>query len=277
MKEQPVTDALLRQFLLGKVDDEERQRIESLFLTDPLSRERILAAEQDLIEDYLDDGLTPADRDKFLQHYGETPTQRRKLRIAKTVQDWVTGGAALTPSAPATVSGWSRWRARMRLKPVLVIPIAVTAMIAIVVATVLVNRQWEQRNLEEELARLNSAASLREVPTDLLAMELRPGSVRSVESENRLIKRSDVRIVELKLLWIQRERYPKYQAVVRRFSGEWQYVIRELQSENRGGQIIRVRLPIRILTRGLYQIFLSGVAADGTVSSPEEYTFTVDS
>ena len=44
MKEESVTDGLLRQFLLGRVDDEERQRIESLFITDPQSRERVLAA-----------------------------------------------------------------------------------------------------------------------------------------------------------------------------------------------------------------------------------------
>ena len=34
MKEELLTDALLREFLLGKVDEEERERIESLFLTD---------------------------------------------------------------------------------------------------------------------------------------------------------------------------------------------------------------------------------------------------
>ena len=52
MKEEAATDVLLRQFLLGKIDDEARQRIECLFLTDSLTKERILAAEQELIDDY---------------------------------------------------------------------------------------------------------------------------------------------------------------------------------------------------------------------------------
>ena len=58
MNEEILTDALLREFLLGKVDDEEVARIESLFLTDSEARERVLVIEQELIEDYLENSLT---------------------------------------------------------------------------------------------------------------------------------------------------------------------------------------------------------------------------
>ncbi len=260
---------------MGNVDDEERQRIESLFLTDPLSRDKVLAAEQDLIEDYLDDCLTTADKERFLLHYADTPTQRRKLRIGKTIQDWANMEATITPTAPGAISIWSRLRAGMRLKPVFVIPIAVTAVIAIVVAAVWVNRKTEPPGTDQELARLNAPSSLREVPPQMSPLELAPVSVRSVESHNELITRSDVRVVELRLLWIQKERYPTYQAVVRRFDDDKSFNLRNLQPENNGGHKIRIRLPAQILTRGLYQILLSGVAADGTVSASEEYTLTV--
>ena len=66
MTEETLTDALLREFLLGKVNDEERERIESLFLTDSQTRERVLVLEQDLIEDYLEDSLTEEDKERFL-------------------------------------------------------------------------------------------------------------------------------------------------------------------------------------------------------------------
>jgi hypothetical protein len=275
MKEERVPAALLRRFLLGNVDDEERQRIEGLFLTDSLSRDKVLAAEQDLIEDYLDDSLTTAEKERFLLHYADTPRQRRKLRIAKTIQDWATTETTVTPPTPATISIWSRLRAGMRLKPVFVIPIAVIAMIAIVVTTVWVNRKREQSSIDQELARLNASSSLREIPPQMVPFELAPVSVRSVESHNELITRSDVRVVELHLLWIQKERYPTYQAVVRRFNDDESFTIRDLQPENNGGHKIRLRLPAQKLTRGLYQILLSGVAADGTVSASEEYTLTV--
>ena len=88
MKEEAATDASLRQFLLGRVEDEERQRIESLFITDSVMRDRVLAAEQKLMDDYLEDSLSTADRESFLSLYGDTAAQRRKLRIAKSIQEW---------------------------------------------------------------------------------------------------------------------------------------------------------------------------------------------
>ena len=87
MNEELVADVELRQFLLGYVDDKERERIESLFVTNPL-RERMLAAEQELIEEYLEDSLKPADKEKFIEQYAVTPAQRRKLRITKSIKDW---------------------------------------------------------------------------------------------------------------------------------------------------------------------------------------------
>ena len=115
MNEEFVTDTLLRQFLLGKVDDQERQRIESMFVTGALSKERVIAAEQHLLDDYLDDTLTPADRDLFLEQYGDTPAEQRRLRIAKSIQEWAAQTADVTPVSAAAVSRWSRpWQRRWR-------------------------------------------------------------------------------------------------------------------------------------------------------------------
>src|SRR5215213_6591409 len=110
MNEEPVADTLLRQFLLEKVDDQERQRLESMFVTGALSRERVEAAEQHLIDDFLDDSLTQADKERFLAQYGETPTEQRKLRIAKSIRDWAATSQEVTPVAAAVESRWSRLR-----------------------------------------------------------------------------------------------------------------------------------------------------------------------
>ncbi|HEU4713659.1 MAG TPA: hypothetical protein VFS76_18985 [Pyrinomonadaceae bacterium] len=88
MKDESVSDASLRQFLLGKMNDDERERIESLFLTDPVMRERVLAVEQDLIEDYLEDALSVSDREEFVLRYAQTAEQQRKLRITKSIKEW---------------------------------------------------------------------------------------------------------------------------------------------------------------------------------------------
>jgi hypothetical protein len=276
MSEELVTDAELRQFLLGNVDDKERQRIESLFITNALLRERVLAVEQDLIEDYLEDSLISTEKERFLGQYAGTPAQIQKLRITKSIKDWALLQEETAGVAP--VSGWSRLRARLRLKPMFVIAIAATAMIAIVVGSVWLNSKMQQRNrrlaIEQEVAQLNAPSSLREVPPKMPILILRPLSVRSVESQSELIKTPNVQIIELRLLWPQKDRFPAYQAVVGRFNDDQSYIFRDLQAEN-DENVIRLRLPTHMLSRGQYQIQLIGIAADGSKSPPQEYSFTV--
>ena len=281
MKEEAVTDALLRQFLLGTVDDEERERIEGLFLTDSRIRERLLAAEQELIDDYVEDCLSTAHREQFLSQYGETAAQRRKLRIAKSIQEWAASQPNTAPVAPQPgISIWSRLFDRLRLKPVLLIPIAVAVVVAIVTAVVWVNsgrseRQRRHSAIEQELAQLNTSSSLREGPPPMSPLILKPGSVRSVEPQPELTISRNSPFAELRLLWMQKEDYPSYTAVVRAPDDDQYYTIPNLQAENEGGKVVRIRLPAHVLTGGTYQIQLSGTSADGSKSPSEIYSFTV--
>jgi hypothetical protein len=272
MKEEILTDAVLREFLLGKVDDEENARIESLFLTDSEAREKVLVIEQELIEDYLEDSLTAEDREKFLLRYGQTAAQLQQLRITKAIKDWAFKENASVQTVPARQSTWARLRARLRLKPAFVIPIAVAAMIAIVSLVVWVNTRMKRVAIEEELAQLNSTASLREVPSQMISMELSPIVVRSNERQKEFKKSDGAQIVELRLPWIQKERYSTYRAEVRRVDGSQSFTFSQLQAENE----IRFRLPTHLLSRGQYQVRLSGIDNSGAEGATEEYAFTVE-
>ena len=281
MKDDQVTDALLRQFLLGQIDDEQRQRIESLFLTDPQFRERILGIEQDLIEDYLEDSLTTADREKFLLRYGATPAQRRQLRITKSVKEWAIKEANVAQFNPPAISIWSRVLAGLKLKPTFVVPIAVTTMIAIAVTAFWLNSQRQQRNREyvakqEELAQLNDPSNLREVPLQD-SLTLSPVAVRSGDRQAELTRRPDLQVVELRLLWIRPEKYPSYRAVIQRVGDGESFTVDRLHAQENGGQVIRLKLPVSLLTRGLYRIQVSGVDESGVIIVTEEFNFTVNS
>jgi hypothetical protein len=275
MKEEILTDLRLREFLLGKADDEEAARIESVFLTDSEARERILVIEQELIEDYLEDTLTADDREQFLLRYGQTAAQLQELRITKAIKDWAVRESAREQTVAVELSGWSRFRARLRLKPLFVIPIAVTAMIAIVCAAVWLNGRMKRAAIEQELAQLNTPANLREVPPQMISMDLSPITLRNLEPGKEFRKSADIRIVELHLPWIRRERYPTYQAEVHRVDGNESFKIPNLQAEDDGQYKIRVRLPAGIFSRGQYQVRLSGIDPTGTVRITEEYVFTV--
>src|SRR5436853_7886821 len=96
MNEESVTDTVARRFLLGDVDDLERERIERLFISGPEINTRILHAENDLIEDYPEISLTQSDRDKFLGRYGYTAAEHQKLRIAKSIKEFDDAESRLT-------------------------------------------------------------------------------------------------------------------------------------------------------------------------------------
>lgn len=278
VKEEILTDAVLREFLLGKLDDAERERIEGLYLTDSEAREKVLVLEQELIEDYLEDSLSAEDREKFVLRYGQTSAQLQQLRITRAIKDWAVRKNAEGPKVPVQSSVWNRLRARLPVKPAFVIPIAATAMVAIVVSGVWLNSRMKRAALDEELAGLNTPASLREVPERMFGLNLSPGTVRSTDPQ-LVIKRpaAETAIVELHLLWIQRERYATYHAEVRRVGGDELFAISNLQAENNGRYEIRLRFRARIISPGQYQVKLSGIDSAGAAGITEEYLFIVDS
>jgi hypothetical protein len=272
MEEEILTDTLLRQYLLRRVDDEERQRIEKLFMTDSRARDRVLIAEQELIEDYLEDSLTTGDKQVFLSHYARTPEQRRKLRINKSIKHWAVTEAEATPISSSV---WSRFLESLRLRPAFVVPIAVAILIAIVIAYVWLNRRMEYWAIQKEVAQLNTPASLGQNPRHMVSLSLAPVTVRNGEEQNQVTKSVDTQVVELHLLTIQTERYPIYRAVLLRVGENEPIVtIDEVKAEN--GNPIRLRLLARILSNGSYRIKLIGIAPDGSAVPVEEYTFSVD-
>jgi hypothetical protein len=273
-----ITEQVLRQFFLGNVDNEERERIEILFMTQLDARQRVLVAEQDLIEDYLDDLLTPSDKSRFVQRYADTPHQQRKLMISRLVHDWAWSNSQRAKTHFVPILAWHRFAAWLRFQRVVLIPITVTAVIAILIAGVWLNnankreRHWA---IEEELARLNRPSAVLEAPSQTISTTIAPVSVRSAVSEHELKLSSGIRVVEVHLLWIQKENYTRYDAIVRRIDAAEAFTVENLQAQKQRGLAISVRLPAHMLTSGVYQIKLSGLAADDTLSPGVEYRFAV--
>jgi hypothetical protein len=280
MKEEIWTDALLREFLLGKVDDADRARIEDLLLTNREMQERVFALEQDLIEDYLEDSLSEEEKEKFLSLYAQTEEQRRKLRITASIKNWAVREAAASKAVATapTASVWSQFWARFGLKPRFLVPIAVSIVVAVVLAIVWINSLTAQQQhlaLSQELAQLNSPANRSVALPEMTSFDLRAVSVRSIEPQTELRIPAGARFVELNLYWTRSERYPTYQVQVRRIRDRESFTIPNLQAESDGRYTIRVKLPTRLFTTGDYQINLTGVSADGSAGPSEEFAFAV--
>lgn len=274
MKQETLNDALLRKFLLGKVDDEELERIEVLFLVDPETKRRILVAEQELIEDYLENSLTPTDREMFLSVYAQTAEQRQRLRITKSVKKTAVANAAVRRNVFANTEWWNAFRQRLQLRPTVFVPIGVTVAIAIVIAVVWLNSRTRQERLaiEQELVQLNAPASLREAPPQMVSLDLSSINLRGAERQVALKNSGGVQVVELRLSSFQKERFSAYEAEVRRLGDEESFTIRNLSAETNDQYATRIRLPLHLLRPGYYYVRLRSIPENGVT---EEYQFTV--
>jgi len=270
----------LRQFLLGNVDDVEREGIERLFLTDPQFNEQLLAAEQSLIDDYVEKRLTADQREMFLSQYGASDDQRRKLRIAESIREYAEAQPAVVPT-DATPTVVHQGRFGLRAKPMLLWRIAAVFIIALLLSVWLYSRMSQpgaqHLAIEQELASLNDPSRLREALPDMANLPLAPITLRNVELQAQFTPRTEIRVLELHLLQVQNERHARYRAVLQKGSGSEPFRFPEVQASDETPRVIRLRVPTSLLSRGTYQIILSAIAADGSVSSVEEYNFTVGS
>jgi hypothetical protein len=275
MKEEIVTDALLRQFLLGKVDDEERVRIESLVITNALTKERVCAAEEDLLEDYFEDALSTFDRERFRAQYAYSDHLQRRLEVTRDIRNWAIGVQKGKGTSSGTqTSNWSLVFTSFLLKPTRVLPMVATV-IAIVIAGLWLNQKIELRDrqlaIEKEIARLNASTSNQQ---GVFSLTLRPVTLRSAEAQTELVMRPDIQVVELRLLWNFSESYPTYQAVLKRTGDTQSLIVPNLHAEM-DRKAILLKLPPQILTNGTYQVELTSIMSDGQSGPTEEFQFSV--
>lgn len=80
-------DDVLKNYLLGSLVDEETMRlIEETLLLDDDFEERFSIAEEELIEEYLDDALDAAERGRFTEIFLAAPDRKQKLRLSSNLR-----------------------------------------------------------------------------------------------------------------------------------------------------------------------------------------------
>ena len=83
MKQDPEHESQLRQYLLGELRLEEEVLIGQRLFLDRDYAELAQGVEDDLIDDYVHDDLTPVERQEFETHFLKTSEHREDLRIAQ--------------------------------------------------------------------------------------------------------------------------------------------------------------------------------------------------
>ena len=258
---------------MRKVGDLDRELIETRFLTDQPFRAQVLAAEDDLIDDYLDGNLSEDEKETFLLQYADKIGQR-KLRIRKSLKNLARNHADGLVRPRAVRSRYAQWFSYLRLNPL--IPIVTMVLIAAVFLVVWRQSKLAQRaehhQIEQLLAELNSSGAP-EQSSEIAFVPLSPLSLRSARVQNHYVPGDNRLVVELRLLWLQKDRFPTYDAEFRRLRSEEKFTIHGLQISNDG--TIHLRLPSQILSPGTYEVSLDGITDNQTNKGVEQYTLTV--
>ena len=94
----------IRRYLLGDLDETAAAALEERYVADPALLDDVRAAEDSLIEAFLDDRLHPAERARFEAHYLASPVHRDRVAIARGLRRRATAPAS-SDAAPRFY-GW---------------------------------------------------------------------------------------------------------------------------------------------------------------------------
>lgn len=97
----------LSQYLLGRLAEPDRERIEERFFSDTALFDELTAAEDELVDGYLLGRLTPSDHRQFEQYYLASPERAGKVAAARQLRAWI-DSQQRNNSPPVAESWWQR-------------------------------------------------------------------------------------------------------------------------------------------------------------------------
>lgn len=264
----------MRDYLLGSLAEDRRAALEESILSDPGVYEELLVIEEELIDQYLGNNLSPSERHQFETHFLITAERQRNLRFGRLLKRYLTSQPVVVPAEdiPAAVS-LSDKPAPARLfpfaggtfarGPFLAVAAAVVAALALIVLLCWVaTRRPVQHTVRQDSSRV--------IPVPLM-----PGSVRSGGAVTQRVP-VPPKGVNVKLeLQVTNPIFQNYKSELFR-ENESVQTADELKADPNGDQhIVPWTIPGEVLSPGDYQVRLSGVLDSGQDEFIDKYSFRV--
>jgi anti-sigma factor RsiW len=147
-------DLTMRQFILGQLDPSARLRLEERLVTDPAAAQALALVEQDVSEDYLDDALTPLERQGFEVTVLATAAGRQHFDAIQAIRE--ADRVRSRKTAPAPLSFAERVRRSFLWEPVMAGAVAAVALVACAASVALLIERQRLLNasagVEQQLA-----------------------------------------------------------------------------------------------------------------------------
>lgn len=278
MADQHKEQISVKDYLLGRLPEQERQQIEEHLLTDDAFFEEISIAENELIDRYLNGSLDRQEMEQFRERFLVTPEQRQSLQFAKVFKRYVSENQN-TSDRPQDMprrrsTGWvsaffaegRRWWA---------VPALATAL-----AIVLISVMWilfaggrgGDFVLMREVARLNGQGA--EPPRPSVSLTLNAKRIRE-SGEVQSLTSGSSGVVQLRFV-VARDEYEDYVAALKPVGGGTIVSVDHLKRISiEGRDVVALNLPAGLLRRGDYEVELSSATPGAPHEAVGVYFFRV--
>lgn len=267
----------MRNYLLGNLEAGRRATLEESILCDPGIYEELLTVEEELIDEYITNNLSPSERQQFETNFLVTAERQNNLRFGRLLRRYLDSQPVFVPpddipvtavrqdeiDAPAT-KFFSFAAGSFARSATLAVSTAVV--VGLVILTLFCWRA--SRKPEQPTVQANSSSTP-------VRVTLTPGSMRS---EGAVTPRVSVppKGVNVRLdLQVSNPNFHNYKSELFRESKSLQ-TADELKVEPQGEQhVVPWTITGDVLSPGDYQVKLSGVVDSGTDAFIDNYSFRV--
>ena len=251
----------MRSFLLGNLGADSRARLEESILSDPAVYEELLVVEEELIDQYLTNDLSPSERQQFETNFLTTAERQKNLHFGRLLRRYLNSQPVLVSPDEIPVAV-RQIKTPAPATKFLALSAAVVATIAIIALVCWLSpRKPQPSTVPEDSSRL-------------VKVTLTPGSQRSEGITTQPVQVPPRGRVRLEMQ-VSNSSFHNYKSELFRENDPLQTAV-ELKPETKGEQhIIPWTITGEVLSPGEYQVRLSGVLDSGHDEFIDNYSFRV--
>jgi len=269
---------LIRQYLLGELNENDQEQLEQRVITNPDYKEEVLITEEELLEEFVNGTLSLRELESFNKMYSSSPAQRRKVKIAQALNRHA---SERTPVVQPMVQ-------KKRAKSLIELfstknrfhQLSLAALIIVLVIGGSILAYWllsQQRSAAyEALLKLNQFGSeLLQPDSSVVSATLPPLLFRGTGEPRNISITKQTRTVQLRLPDPSGGTY-SFRAILRRSDGSEVFTLEDLRARQIDQHSVLVlQIPAEMLTPQSYQLEIFEKRTDGTFESPSTYPLNV--
>jgi len=283
-------EAIMRSYLLGDLDEARQEQVEERVLCDAAFADRLAAAQDNLIDDFVFNVLCESERESFQKNFVLNDERRNKLLIAHAFEEYVENAPERRRAIindPRLASGLWRNILLLLQRHKLWVTFSLTAALLLlfllapkITRQLLPNKSAppfvEQRaSIERQIAELNRHPSLA-ANQATLELTLQPTLLREGGEIRKILLTAELEFVSLKLEIPRGRRYEVYDAMVRTVDGGELFAVSDLKAmDGTDSGLILLRIPSEFLPKADYQIELRGTVAGAPPVEIARFDFRV--